>query len=328
MSVKSEIQDVGRGNKLEWPPGDVRDRLHLKIRASKYSMPKIESSGIAGVRKATKDLEGDVGKMAKEMGGFVGGALATAKAVAFTASDLAFGLAEPLTDWLDKNILAKAFKQGEEIFTVRMYIPGAFDDTQSTTYGDYSTDIEKAIVNKVVNTNLPGAIGEKVSTLGGLMSDGDNLQKLMLWKSGKATAPAETLIFKEVSRTSFSLTWKMIPHNHDEAIIMLAIATAFKRAVKPSIDPGGAPFFTYPPMFDIMFCPSNSNTAVSSGQFKHYRHLALNNVTANYAGGESMTWFEDEIPTSIDLTLGFESMMVPYNIQGKGTKFWDIEDRD
>ncbi len=335
MSVEQEIKNI-EPHELEWPPNDVRNRMHLRIKAMKYSMPKIESSGIAGAKKSVAELN-SVGAnlIAAKTGDDK--LVAAGKALARTAQDITtatinagYGVVEKALDYADEKLLTKAFVPGEPVFTAKLYIPGAFNDTQGAGYSEYVTDMEKSLVKNIINSDLGGAtiMGKKISSIGGLLGDNENLQQLAMWKTGRALAPAETMIFKTISRTSFSLTWKMIPHSRKEAIMMLAIVVAFKRGVKPSIDLK-SPFFKYPPMYSVTFCPANSDVPVESGQFKNYRYMALNNVGVNYGNdNDIMTWYDNEIPTSIELTLGFESMMVPYNLEVSGEDYRSWMDAD
>lgn len=152
------------------------------------------------------------------------------------------------------------------------------------------------------------------SVLGFIGSAGLNSISQYEFLQKQAVNPQAQLLYKGPQYRKYQIPVAMRPRNKTEARNCIAIINAFRLASSPTVPSGTGPLgaaigpgtsftFGYPHLtqFNINFMKKAGSESELTTIFRS-KACAIDSVSADY-GGQKMTFFEDGVPTEINLTI-------------------------
>lgn len=128
-----------------------------------------------------------------------------------------------------------------------------------------------------------GGTGFATGVLQGLLGVGGNIQSGAAVLSGYSPNQFLTVLFKGPKYKRHELSWKIVPKNHDESMVINKIIKTLNNAMAPELSGGGA-FFSFPSIFNLALYPN------SKYLFK-FKPCVLETFYCNYTPGGVPAFF-------------------------------------
>jgi len=141
------------------------------------------------------------------------------------------------------------------------------------------------------------------------------LNQLMGGVSGTVVNPNVEMMYEAPDLRNFSLTFKMTPHDGNEAKVIRKICQRFKKAMLPSF--GGQALFGTVVAPNLITIPNLCQVTFMKGDAVHpslpqYKQCAISNVDINYTPDGSYATFGDAdgTPVSTSITVAFKETKI------------------
>lgn len=200
---------------------------------------------------------------------------------------------------------SKMVKAGE-VFSCSIAIPGGISERYSSNWesskiASFLRAKETFSIENVLQ-NVLGSSKALIGDMGGM----DVLSNTIESVSGVTILPSEILVFKSMNYNDFSISLEMTPTNKQEAEVINAIVSGFKKSIKPEAVSENAQLLVhFPPLFDIKIITGGKKNRLL---FK-YEKMALIDLSISYSNNNnSFLSYEDGNPVSTNISLSFKSI--------------------
>jgi hypothetical protein len=209
--------------------------------------------------------------------------------------------------------------------SVSLYMPAGLQVSDNLSYDSVDTGLGGMLVNayqnsagtseflKTVVKESPElanrAVAQKLASAAQSRGMGGGAAGQLLINAGEVTNPHTEMLFKSPALRQFNFNFKMIPRTRAEAKEIIKIVQFFRVAAYPSLG-GGArnekgqlnmATYKFPDKFKITYLTSNK---VNPNLIK-FKDAYLTAISVNY-NQTSPTFFDDGMPSEIDLSLTFQ----------------------
>jgi len=236
----------------------------------------------------------------------------------------------PKNSKTDKFIAAPEFV-ASTLGSVSLYMPGALTVNDNLSYDNTDTGIGGMLVNSYQNSATTGEFLKQVAADSPQLADRFISQKLaaasqekglvggaagqLLINRGEVVNPHTQMLFRSPALRQFNFSFKLIPRTKAEAKEIIKIVQFFRLAAYPSLGPGtleadaksglskslSMSTYTFPDVFEIKYLSSGRENKNLIKLGRAY----LTSISVNY-NPTSPSFFEDGMPSEIDLSLTFQ----------------------
>jgi hypothetical protein len=231
---------------------------------------------------------------------------------------------------VDKFVVAPEFA-ASTLGAVSLYMPAGLQVNDNLSYDNVDTGIGGMLVNTYQNAASSSEFLKQVAADSPQLGDRFISQKLaeasqnkgivggaagqVLINRGEVINPHTQMLFRSPALRQFNFNFKLIPRSKAEAKEIIKIVQFFRLAAYPSLGPGASEAgakganakqlsmaaYTFPDVFEIKYMTgSRQNTNLIK-----YGRAYLTSINVNY-NATSPTFYEDGMPSEIDLALTFQ----------------------
>jgi hypothetical protein len=222
--------------------------------------------------------------------------------------------------------------------TIRLPIPDSLKDTTSVNYGDKSlgliagagleqvagretgatiggSTILSAIGNAITGAAQGAAVAAPIKLANALAAD-SAIDAVKAY-TGMTTNPYQTILFEKPNFKSHSFTWKLVPTDYNESIIIRDIIRTFQYHMLPGVSEGVGLFFSFPSMVTVSLFPS-------SEFLYRFKPCVIENVAVNYSPGATPSFYRGtNAPTAVTITVNLKEIEYFTNKDYIGNSFDD-----
>jgi hypothetical protein len=231
---------------------------------------------------------------------------------------------------VDKFVASPEFA-ASTLGAVSLYMPAGLQVNDNLSYDNVDTGIGGMLVNTYQNAASSSEFLKQVAADSPQLGDRFISQKLaeasqnkgivggaagqLLINRGEVVNPHTQMLFRSPALRQFNFSFKMMPRTRAEAKEILSIVKFFREAAYPSLASDGSSSVTvdgkkkaldmasykFPDVFDIQYL---TNHKINKNLIKFARAY-ITAVSVNY-NQTSPTFFDDGMPSEIDLSLTFQ----------------------
>lgn len=176
-------------------------------------------------------------------------------------------------------------------------------------------DVQSVIYDAVSGTSMGFAVASAASAAAKTFADNAEgpLAAAALYSQGASINPYLIMLFKQPTFKEFSFSWSFTPKNQKEAGQLLQILDTIKKNMLPATTGPAGAFLLYPNKVII---------SVSGGYFPNimkFKPAVISGINIDYTGSGSPSFFEDGMPTVINLSMQVKEIEVWYNEESTGS---------
>lgn len=203
--------------------------------------------------------------------------------------------------------------------TVTLYMPSDISNSLNTNwsnYSDVSFDILQAGSNPEVVEQLKGTSVTSAAGRDKILGIAGNAARILATQSDlvssitrTASNPKQDVLFKSVSRRSFTFSFEFAPKNAQEARVVANIIQRFRVFAAPELVPGTLEYlYIFPAEFDIEYGFINDGEEEQNKYLNKISSCILKDIGVTYSPGGSFHTLEDGEPVLTVMTLAFEEI--------------------
>jgi hypothetical protein len=194
------------------------------------------------------------------------------------------------------NLATSLFNGG-----LRLPLPKKINDVQSVIY--------EPVSGTSAGLSLVSGGGEKAAAIAaGLQGTNAAIAGSF---AGIALNPHLIMLFKQPTFKEFSFSWSFTPKNQKEAGQLLQILDTIKKNMLPARSSGL-----------LLLYPNKVMISVSGGYFPNimkFKPAVISSINIDYTGSGAPSFFEDGMPTVINLTMQIKEIEVWFNEESTGS---------
>jgi hypothetical protein len=248
------------------------------------------------------------------LGAFVGDKLSS-----LASGGLQLGGAAITSNNLDSGVKPSLDSVTEPLSYINLYMPDGLNFVDRHDYDSVSvTDAlgGLGLVGSGNTTEIAARLGEQ-ARVAGVSLLGQNITDLALYNTGYALNPQLQVLYKGSKNREFVFTFKLVPRNSYEALIIETIIRTLRYHAAPDYDttgidgnPTNARYFVPPSQFEIEFLVMTQEAAVYNDKMPRIAKCVLTNVDVNYAPSGQFAAYQDYQPVETQLQLTFTETVV------------------
>lgn len=234
---------------------------------------------------------------------------------------------QPKNSKADKFVSAPEFA-ASTLGAVSLYMPAGLQVNDNLSYDNVDTGIGGMLVGQYQNAASTSQFLKQVANESPQLADRFISQKLaeasqnkgivggaagqVLINRGEVVNPHTQMLFRSPALRQFNFNFKLIPRSRAEAMEIIKIVQFFRLAAYPSLGPGAVnpgakgpqlsmATYSFPDVFEIKYLSNNK----VNGNLIKFGRAYLTSINVNY-NATSPTFYEDGMPSEIDLSLTFQ----------------------
>ena len=190
---------------------------------------------------------------------------------------------------------------------IRLPLPKKINDIQSVIYEPVSaTSVMVDAGSQAISSLVRSTSAATLRGISATTQAASTLSPLGGYIAGAIVNPFLVMLFKQPTFKEFSFNWSFTPKNQNEANRLLQILDTIKKNMLPAQIFGGA----------ILTYPNKVIISVSGGYFPtimKFKPAVISGINIDYTGSGGLSFFEDGMPTVINLTMNVKEIEVWYN---------------
>lgn len=192
--------------------------------------------------------------------------------------------------------------------TVFLPIPNQLNDRTSLSYDNKSIGSMIGGFTEKATGGTTGAIAlgtatEALTRLIGSAPDGDKILSAASAVSGLAINPFLTVIFKNPEFKTHRFSWKLMPKNNNDTLMLQRIIETIKYHMLPGLLSSSGVIFEYPEMVQIRIYPSSNHLYM-------FKPCIIKSLDLNFApsGGPSFFRSVPGAPTAVEMSMELQEI--------------------